>query len=65
MESQNKKPNIYIPQWHVESILYFLRGHLIEGDLTAKQMVMAIDHYLADVERAETEEIAVTKEKTI
>lgn len=63
MESQNKKPNIYIPQWHVESILYFLRGHLIEGDLTAKQMVIAIDNYLRDVENAETEEIAITKEK--
>lgn len=65
MESQNKKPNIYIPQWHVESFLYFLRGHLIEGDLTAKQMVLAIDNYLADVERAETEEVAVIKEKTV
>lgn len=65
MESQIKKSNIYIPQWHVESILYFLRGHLIEGDLTAKQMVSAIDNYLRDVENAETEEIAVTKEKTV
>lgn len=65
MENQNKKPNIYIPQWHVESILYFLRGHLIAGDLTAKQMVIAIDHYLADVERAETEEVTTVKEKAV
>lgn len=65
MENQNKKPNIYIPQWHVESILYFLRGHLIEGDLTAKQMVSAIDNYLRDVENAETEEVTTVKEKTI
>lgn len=65
MENQNKKPNIYIPQWHVESILYFLRGHLIEGDLTAKQMVIAIDNYLRDVENAETEEVTTVKEKTV
>lgn len=65
MENQNKKPNIYIPQWHVESILYFLRGHLIEGDLTAKQMVIAIDNYLRDVENAETEEVTTVKEKIV
>jgi len=53
--SQSK--NIYIPQWHVEEILRFLRGHIIEGDVTRKQLITAIDTYLAELDEAETERI--------
>ena len=53
--SQSK--NIYIPQWHVEEILHFLRGHIIEGDVTRKQLITAIDTYLAELYEAETERI--------
>lgn len=58
--SQSK--NIYIPQWHVEEILRFLRGHIIEGDVTRKQLITAIDTYLAELDEAETEEY-MPKEK--
>lgn len=54
MEKANR--NVYIPQWHVEEILYFLRGHIIEGDVTQKQLIIAIDTYLAELQEAETEE---------
>jgi len=56
-QGQNEKPVVYIPQWHMETFLYFLRGHLIEGDMTPKQMVIAIDNYLDDVKQAEIEEV--------
>lgn len=60
MEKANR--NIYIPQWHVEEILYFLRGHIIEGDVTRKQLITAIDTYLAELQEAETKEY-MSKEK--
>ena len=54
MEKANR--NVYVPQWHVEEILCFLRGHIIEGDVTRKQLIIAIDTYLAELQEAETEE---------
>ncbi len=54
MEKANR--NVYVPQWHVEEILCFLRGHIIEGDVTRKQLITAIDMYLAELQEAETEE---------
>ena len=62
MTSISQSKNIYIPQWHVEEILHFLRGHIIEGDVTRKQLITAIDTYLAELDEAETEEY-VPKEK--
>ena len=35
----------------------FSEGHLIEGDMTPKQMVIAIDNYLDDIKQAEIEEV--------
>ena len=60
MEKANR--NVYIPQWHVEEILYFLRGHIVEGDVTRKQLITAIDAYLAELQEAEIEEY-MPKEK--
>ena len=63
--SQSK--NIYIPQWHVEEILRFLRGHIIEGDVTRKQLITAIDTYLAELNETETEEyvkVRMTNDET-
>ncbi len=54
MEKMNR--NVYIPQWHVEEILYFLRGHIVEGDVTRKQLITAIDTYLVELKEAEIEE---------
>ena len=59
---RKRKECVYIPQWHVEEILCFLRGHIIEGDVTRKQLITAIDTYLAELDEAETEEY-VPKEK--
>ena len=59
---RKRKECVYIPQWHVEEILRFLRGHIIEGDVTRKQLITAIDTYLAELDEAETEEY-VPKEK--
>lgn len=61
MEKTNR--NVYIPQWHVEEILYFLRGHIIEGDITRKQLITAIDTYLAELKEAETEEYVLEENK--
>ena len=56
MMSVSQSKNIYIPQWHVKEILHFLKGHIIEGDVTRKQLITAIDTYLAELQEAETEE---------
>ena len=57
VQDQNEKLNIYIPMWYIESFLYFLRGHLIEGDLTVKQMITAIDNCIVDLNNAEIEDV--------
>ena len=49
--------NIYIPQWYIEQFLLYLRGHLLDGDMTHKQMVIAIDNYLKDIREAEVEDV--------
>ena len=48
MEKANR--NIYIPQWHVEEILYFLCGHIFEGDVTRTKFILAIYSYMADLQ---------------
>lgn len=53
---RKRKECVYIPQWHVEEILHFLKGHIIEGDVTRKQLITAIDTYLTELDEAETEE---------
>lgn len=53
---RKRKECVYIPQWHVKEILHFLKGHIIEGDVTRKQLITAIDTYLAELDEAETEE---------
>lgn len=49
--------NIYIPEWHIKQFLYYLRGHLVEEDMTYKQMILAIDNYIKDVNEEEAVEI--------
>lgn len=49
--------NIYIPEWHIKQFLYYLRGHLVEGDMTHKQMILAIDNYIKDVNEEEAVEL--------
>jgi hypothetical protein len=48
---------IYVPQWLIEEFLNFLKGHIIEGDMTHKQMVMAINNFLDEINEAEVEVI--------
>lgn len=60
---KKRKECVYIPQWHVEEILYFLRGHIIEGDVTRKQLITAIDMYLTELNEAETEEYVLGENK--
>lgn len=52
-----KMANIYIPEWHVKQFLNYLRGHLVEGDMTHKQMILAIDNYIKDVDEEEAVEV--------
>jgi len=48
---------IYVPQWLIEEFLNFLKRHIIEGDMTHKQMVMAINNFLDEINEAEVEVI--------
>lgn len=63
MTSVSQSKNIYIPQWHVEEVLRFIRGHIIEGDVTRKELITAIDNYLAELDEAETEEYVPREKK--
>lgn len=52
METDN---NIYVPQWHVKNFLYFLRGHILEGDISQNQLLAAINTYLLELKEEKPE----------
>ena len=49
--------NIYIPEWHVKQFLNYLKGHIIEGDITHKQIILTINNYIKELNEAEVQEI--------